>query len=98
VKILPNPHKEAFNRRKHKFDFSRAGDLLWDDHLVEADDRSLGYEHEGRLKVTGRIGLRVFVLVGEPVELDDGELALKPIPFRDADRQEARTFWTKVNR
>jgi hypothetical protein len=85
VRILPNP--------LHKLDSSRVADLLRDDHLVEAEDRSLGYEHEGRLKITGRIRLRVFVLLAEPVELDGGEFALKPI----SDRREARTFWTKVH-
>jgi uncharacterized DUF497 family protein len=97
VRILPNPLKEAPDRRKHKLDFSRVADLLRDDHLVEAEDRSLGYEHEGRLKITGRIRLRVFVLIAEPVELDGGEFAMKPISFRHADRREARTFWTKVH-
>ena len=44
------------------------------------------------MRITGRVGARVFVLIGEPVELEDGEFALKPISFRDATRG-GRQFW-----
>jgi uncharacterized DUF497 family protein len=93
VRIVANPAKEASNVRKHGLDFSRVGEILTNPYLDEADDRPLGYEHEGRLRVTGRIGTRVFVLIIEPVELAGGEIAARPISFRDATRAEERHYW-----
>jgi uncharacterized DUF497 family protein len=94
VRIIPNPDKEALNRRKHGLDFARVGEILANPCLDEPDDRPLGYEHEGRLKVTGRIGMRVFVLVVEPVEIEGDEIAWKPISLRDATRAEERDYWS----
>jgi uncharacterized DUF497 family protein len=93
MRIIPNPEKEARNVCKHGLDFSRVGELLAQAYLDEPDDRPLGYEHEGRLRITGRIGARVFVLIVEPVELEDGEIAAKPISLRDATRAEERHYW-----
>lgn len=93
MRLVPNPDKEARNRRKHGLDFSQAGELLANPYLDEPDDRPLGYEHEGRLKIIGRIGARVFALIVEPVELEDGEIVAKPISFREADRAEERHYW-----
>lgn len=93
MQVLPNPEKEAINARKHGLDFSRVGDLLAQPCLDEPDDRPLGYEQEGRLRITGRIGTRVFVLIVELVEMEDGTIAAKPISFRDATRAEERHFW-----
>lgn len=96
MRVLPNPVKEAANRRKHGFDFSRVAEVLANPHLSEADDRPLGYEHEGRLLITGRLGLRVMVLVIEPVTLADGHIAARPISLRRADPAEARRFWKEI--
>lgn len=93
MRIVPNPEKEATNLRKHGLDFSRAGEILANPHLDEPDDRPFGYEHEGRLRVLGRAGVRVFVLVIEPVELESGEIAAKPISLRKAQAHEARHYW-----
>lgn len=92
MRIVPNPAKEALNRRKHGFDFSLAAKIIASPHTDEPDDRPLGYEHEGRRVITGRIGTRVLVLVIEPVE-DEGELVAKPISLRDASRREELTYW-----
>ena len=93
MRLVPNPEKEAKNLRKHGLDFSHVGKLLGQPFLDEPDDRPLGYEQEGRVRITGRVGARVFVLIGEPGELENGEFALKPISFRDATRAETRQFW-----
>lgn len=79
--------------RKHGLDFSGVGEVLTNPYLDEPDDRPFGYEHEGRLRILGRIGMRVFVLIVEPVELEDGELAARPISLRDATRAEERHYW-----
>ena len=82
MRVVPDPEKEAINVRKHGLDFSRVGELLAQPCLDEPDDRPLGYEQEGRLRITGRIGTRVLVLICEPVELmgrgDCGETHLVP--------------------
>jgi uncharacterized DUF497 family protein len=57
--VLPNPAKEAINRRKHGLDFSRVGKIFDLPYSVEIDDRPLGYEHEVRLKLIGFLGGRV---------------------------------------
>ena len=93
MRVVPNPEKEAVNVRKHGLDFSRVGELLAQPCLDEPDDRPLGYEQEGRLRITGRIGVRVLVLIVEPVELTDGEIAARPISFRDATRAEEHHYW-----
>lgn len=93
MRIIPNSTKEASNLRKHGLDFSRVGEILANPHLDEPDDRPLGYEHEGRLRIIGRIGARVFVLIVEPVELEGGEIAARPISVRDATRSEERHYW-----
>jgi uncharacterized DUF497 family protein len=95
VRIIPNPRKEARNVRKHGLDVSRVGELLANPYLDEPDDRPLGYEHESRLRITGRIGTRVLVLIVEPVELEDGEIAARPISLRDATRAEERHYWRR---
>jgi len=41
----------------------------------------------------GRIDVRVFVLVVEPVELENGEIAAKPISLGDATSAEERHYW-----
>ena len=58
-----------------------------------SDDRPLGYEHEGRVQLTGRIGQRVVRFVFEPVDVGEGELAVRPISLRDATRGEERDYW-----
>jgi uncharacterized DUF497 family protein len=93
MRIIPNPRKEAGNVRKHGLDFSRVGEILASPYLDEPDDRPLGYEYEGRLRIIGRIGTRVLVLIIEPVELEGGEIAAKPISLRDAMRAEEQHYW-----
>lgn len=88
MRLLPNPEKEARNMRKHGLDFSLVAELLAGPCLDEPDDRPLGYDHEGRSRIMGRIGVRVFVLILEPVEIENGEVAAKPISLRDATRAE----------
>lgn len=95
MRIVPNPAKERANKRKHGFDFSLAPKILASPHTDEPDDRPLGYEHEGRRVITGRIGTRVFVLVIEPV-LAEGELVARPISFRDVSRREELEYWSTV--
>ena len=43
--------------------------------------------------MTGMIGMRVVVLVFEPVEMEGGELAVRPISLRDANRTEEQDYW-----
>jgi uncharacterized DUF497 family protein len=93
MRIIPNPRKEMGNVRKHGLDFSRVGEILTNPYLDEPDGRPFGYEHEGRLRIIGRIGTRAFVLIVEPVELADGEIAARPISLRDATRAEERHCW-----
>lgn len=93
MRIIPNPAKQARNRAKHGWEFSRVEEIFARPILQEADDRPLGYEQEGRLRVTGLIGMRVVFLVFEPVELEDGELAVRPISLRDASREEEWDYW-----
>jgi uncharacterized DUF497 family protein len=98
VSILPNPVEEAVNRRKHGLGFSRIGELLAGDRVVEPDDRPLGYEQEARLKITGRIGTRVLVLIVEPVEVEGGDIAYKPVSLLAAERREEEAYWPEVTR
>ena len=93
MRVLPNPDKEAVNLRKHGLDFARVAELLAQPYLDEPDDRPLGYDQEGRLRITGRIGTRVLVLIVEPVTMAGGEIAARPISFRDATRAEERDYW-----
>jgi uncharacterized DUF497 family protein len=93
MNVLPNPDKEAINLSKHGFDFSFVGKLFRGFHVVVPDDRPLGYEHEGRLQLTGTVGDdRVFILIYEPVEISEDEMAAKPISLRKAQKAEARKF------
>ncbi len=93
MRVLPNPDKEAVNLRKHGLDFARVAELLAQSYLDEPDDRPLGYEQEGRLRITGRVGMRVLVLIVEPVAMAGGEIAARPISLRDATRAEERHCW-----
>ena len=93
MKILPNPVKEAGNRAKHRLDFSLVGEILSGPVLEWPDDRPLGYQHEARVRVLAHLGLRVFMLVYEPVEIEDGELAIRPISLRSATPRETRDYW-----
>jgi uncharacterized DUF497 family protein len=91
MRILPNPTKEAANRRKHGFDFSRIGEVLADATVDYRDDRALGYEQEGRVRLLGRLGDKVVVLVFEPVEAGGG-FAVRPISLRKATPRERRDY------
>jgi uncharacterized DUF497 family protein len=92
VRIVPNPEKEAINRRKHGLDFSRVIDILRGPGLEEPDDRPLGYQHEARMRVCyqhearmrvyGVLDMRAVVLIYEPVEAGTGSVALRPISLR----------------
>lgn len=93
MRVIPNPRKEAANVRKHGLDFSRVGEILANPYLDEPGDQPLGHEHEGRLRIIGRIGTRTLVLIVEPVELEGGEIAARPISLRDATRAEERHYW-----
>jgi uncharacterized DUF497 family protein len=96
MRILPNPAKEAINRRKHGLDFSGVGEVLTNGSTVDyPDDRPLGYEHEGRVRLLGLLGARVVVLVFEPVELPDGTLGVRPISLYKADAKERRVYARK---
>ncbi len=93
MRIQPNLSKEARNRAKHGWNFERIAEVFDRPVLQAFDDRPLGYEHEGRVQVTGLIGMRAVVLVFEPVELEGGELTVRPISLRDASRTEERDYW-----
>src|SRR4051794_37929409 len=95
MRILPNPAKEATNRRKHGLGFARVGEALAGAVVDYWDDRPLGYEEEGRVRLLGRLGQRVVVLVFEPVELAGGGMAVRPISLRRAERHEARDYWQR---
>lgn len=90
---MPNSKEAAVNLLKHGLNLSRGGDPLAQPCLDEPDDRPLGCEQESRLRITDRIGTRLFVLIVEPVELEDGTIAAKPISLRDATRAEERHNW-----
>ena len=80
MRVFPNPKKEARNRSKHGWRFDRVGEKFSRPVLEVPDDRPLGYEQEGRVEATGLIAMQVVVLVFEPVEMEGGELAVRPIP------------------
>lgn len=92
--ILPNPVKELRNRAKHRLGFIRVAELLANPVFQQPDDRPLGYQEEGRIRVTGRVGMTVMRLVYEPVELESGEIAVRPISLRYASRQEEQQYWS----
>jgi uncharacterized DUF497 family protein len=92
VRIIPNPEKEAINRRKHGLDFSRVEEMLAGVVVDYWDDRRLGYEHEGRIRVLGQFDRRVHVLVFELIEIEGGLVAAKPISLRKAQPRERREF------
>jgi uncharacterized DUF497 family protein len=92
MRVLPNPEKEARNRSKHGWRFDRVGEIFSRPVLQAPDDRLLGYEHEARVEATDMIGMRVVVLVFEPVEMEGGELAVRPISLRDANRTEEQDY------
>lgn len=96
MQVVPNPVKEASNRAKHGWGFERVAEIFAQAVLDEPDDRPLGYEGEARVRVIGRVGLRVVFLVFEPVEFDDGTLAVRPISLRDATRGEERVYWSHI--
>ena len=93
MRILPNPAKEARNRAKHGWSFERVGEIFASPTIEELDDRPLGYEQEGRVRVIGRIGAEVVFLVFEPVEVEGGEIAARPISLRRATRRERQDYW-----
>lgn len=93
MRVLPNPVKERLNRRQHGLGFSRVGEILAGGTTVDyQDDRPLGYEHEGRVRLLGLLDAKVVVLVFEPVELDGGEIAVRPISLHKADAGERRVY------
>ena len=93
MRIIPNPEKEAINRRKHGLDFSRVGEILTHGSTMDyPDDRALGYEHEGRVRLLGLLDLTVVVLVFEPIELGRELMGVKPITLHRADAQERRIY------
>lgn len=94
MRILANPDEETRNQAKHGWSFRRVDEIFRHPVLEDPDDRALGYEHEGRVRITGRIGLRVVRLVFEPVELTGGEIAIRPISLRDATREEEQDYWS----
>jgi uncharacterized DUF497 family protein len=96
VRIIPNPEKEAINRRKHRLDFSRVIEILRWPNLEEPDDRPLGYQHEARMRVYGVLDMRAVVLIYEPVEAGTASVALRPISLRYATRTEARKLWESL--
>ena len=93
MQVLPNATKEVVNRAKHGWSFERVAEMFARPVLQALDDRPLGYEHEGRVELTGMIGMRVVVLVFEPVEIESGGFAVRPISLRDATRAEERDYW-----
>lgn len=94
--VLPNPDKEARNRIKHGWGFERVAEMFAHPLLDEPDDRPLGYELEARMRALGRIGSRVVVLAFEPVEIEGGDLVVRPISLRDATRAEERVYWRRM--
>jgi uncharacterized DUF497 family protein len=92
MRLIPNPEKEARNRREHQLGFSRALEIVAGETVEYPDDRPLGYEHEGRVRLLGLLDGRVVVLVFEPVEVEGSELAVKPISLRKATPRERRRF------
>ena len=96
MKILPNPVKEVSNRPKPGLSFKRIGEMLRSEVVEEPDDRPLGYEQEARVRLFGRLEMQIVLLVFEPVELDDGEIALRPISLRQATPGEERAYWERI--
>ena len=94
MRSLPSPAKEAINRRKHGLDFSRVGEVLAGVVVDYWDDRRLGHEHEGRIRLLGWLGhATVVVLVFQPVEVEGDEMAVRPISLRRAGPREVRDYW-----
>lgn len=96
MRIVPNPVKEARNRAKHGWDFGRVREILANPTVEEVDDRPFGYEHEGRIRLFGRLGTRVVLFVLEPVKTGSGELAVRPISLRNATPGEQRVYWERL--
>jgi uncharacterized protein len=94
----PEPAKESQNLAKHRLDFSQIETIFAGPTVERPDDRPLGYEHEGRVQVIGCIGTRVVVLAYQLVELDDGEVAARPISLRKAERAEQRLYYLRTRR
>lgn len=94
MRIIPNLLKEAVNRRKHGWSFDDVAEIFAHPVLEIPDDRPLGYEHEARIQLTGRIGQRVVRFVFEPVDTGSAGLAIRPISLRDATRSEERKYWS----
>jgi uncharacterized DUF497 family protein len=92
MRTAPNPAKEASSRRKHGLDSSRVGEVLGNGSGIDYwDDRPLGYEHEGRVRLLARLGDKIVMLVFEPVEVAGG-LAARPISLRKATPKERRDY------
>jgi uncharacterized DUF497 family protein len=98
MRIIPDPAKEAVNVRKHKLDFASVEEVLTGETVDYWDDRPLGYEHEGRVRLLGRLGQQVVVLVFEPVEGDGSEFGVRPVSLRRATRREAGDYWKVCGR
>ena len=94
MRIVENQAKELINRRKHGWDFEHVAEIVEHPVLELPDDRPLGYEHEARVRVTGRIGQRVVRFVFQPVDIGAVELAIRPISLRDATRGEEQDYWS----
>ena len=92
MRVIPNPGKEVRNRLDHRLGFSGVPEIVAGETVEYPDDRPLGYEHEGWVRLLGLLDGRVVVLVFEPVEIATGELAVRPISLRKATPQERRRF------
>src|SRR3954447_6188258 len=92
MRLIPNPEKEARNRREHQLGFSRALEIVAGETVDYPDDRPLGYEHEGRVRLLGLLDARVVVLLFEPVEPPGGTLGVRPISLHKADARERRVY------
>ena len=92
MRVVPNPDKETRNRREHRLGSSRVVEIIAGESVDYPDDRPLGYGHEGRVRLLGLLDGRVVVLVFEPIEVEGGELTVKPISLRKATPKERRRF------
>jgi uncharacterized DUF497 family protein len=88
--ILPDPEKERRNRREHGMGFARVASIFRG-RVVEYLDEREAYQ-DGRERVLGMLDGIVVVLVFEPVLVETGEFAAKPISLRRAERKERRRY------
>ena len=92
MRVIANPAKERLNRVNHRLGFGQVTEILRGHCMEYPDDRPLGYESEGRVRLLGLLRGRIVVLVFEPVEIAPGEFAVRPVSLRKANAKERQLF------